>query len=61
MSNVKVVIADGSTMVWELYGKVATDECTWTIEDGKLVITMEKCSGDTWMALIKEGGFSVLM
>ena len=38
----------------DLYTRVTVDDCTWTLSDGDLVVTMEKSvCDDTWPALVK--------
>ena len=38
----------------DLYTNVSTDDCTWSLSDDNLVLTMEKArGGETWPALVK--------
>ena len=55
-SSVKVTVPskDNFELSFDLFANVSTDDCTWSLSDGSLVITMEKASSDeTWPALVK--------
>jgi len=48
---VKIISKDFQILL-PLFAKVSTDDCTWSVVDGGLVITMEKAqTGETWPAL----------
>lgn len=60
----KVAVASkGFEASFELFSKVSSDDCTWTWLDARqIAITMEKATeGESWLALVKEGGFTMAM
>lgn len=48
-----VAVTNGPTLMLDpLYGSIRTDDCTWTVADGALVVTMEKAKAkEVWPTL----------
>jgi len=52
--KISVPSRDNFELTLDLYTRVSVDDCTWSLSDNNLVLTMEKATSDeTWPALVK--------
>ncbi|CAE7247263.1 Tnni3k [Symbiodinium pilosum] len=52
--RLKVSVKDQVIIDSSLAGNTTTDECTWTLSDGILQVTLAKADADTWPQLLGE-------